>query len=194
MLVGFKRMKIQPYMADGTPNGDVIVIEGKQDKGATTKFEISGMSVKATKVAGSDITYYISRKGVGDLAVALGILDMPEEASDRLLGFKTGDNKISYIGNDTEAPYCSVLMESSDGHGGKALFGFFKGVFSRDKVSADSLDPSEAYKPEADDWDFTAMASDKDDETNGQYVGKYVGSDEETITALTTQVLGDPKV
>lgn len=189
MLVGFKRAIAVPYASDGVP-GTPIIVEGKQDKGATTTAEISGLSKEAAKVAGSDITYYISRKGVGDVSAELGLLDLPESEADILLGYRgQGDETdgISYIGNNTEAPYCALLLESTT-NDGQALLGFYKGVFSREKISFETLDPSETFKPEADSWTFSAMASDKDDETSGQYVGKYFGSTQETIDKLKAQL------
>lgn len=184
-------MKIQPLDATGTADGDLIVIEGKQGKGATSKAEISGISPKSTKVAGSDIIYYVSNKGVGDLSVDFGILDLPEDSGDVLLGAKgAGEDGIKFYGNDTEAPYCAITMESSDGHGGTAILGFFKGIFSRDKIELNTLDPQETYKPEADSWTFTPAASDKSDETAGQYFGKYVGTEDENVTKLETLTLG----
>lgn len=189
MLVGFKRLTTQIFDNDGKPKGDPIVIEGKQNKGATTKADISGLSKDPTKVAGSDITYYISRTGVGDVKADLGLLDVPEDEVDLLLGWLASESGISYLGDKTEAPYASMLLESSDGHGNVALLGFFRGTFSRDKVSMETLDPSETFKPEADDWSYSAMASDNDDETKGQYIGKYAGADEEAITKLREQIL-----
>lgn len=189
-LVGFKRMKIQTFDSDMKPLGDLIVIEGKQDKGATTSAEISGLSKEPTKVAGSDIEYYISRKGVGDVKAELGVLDFPEDGSDRVLGYLANDNKLTYIGSQTEAPYCGVLLESSTLSGGKALLGFLKGTFSRDKISMNTLDPAGTFKPEADSYTFSSIASDAEGPQNGQNVVKYIGDDAIAIAELEKEVLG----
>lgn len=188
MLVGFKRATAIPILNGkfGTP----IVVEGKQDNGATTSAEISGLSKEATKVAGSDITYYISRKGVGDVSVDLGLLDLPETSADILLGYRQQDDdtdSIAYIGNETEAPYCALMLESST-NDGKAMLAFYKGVFSREKITINTLDPSETFKPEADSWTFSSMASDTPGATLGQYVGKYYGKSQEMINTLNQQV------
>ncbi|MDE3295910.1 major tail protein [Lacticaseibacillus rhamnosus] len=194
MYVGFKRMKIQPFAADGTPDGDLIIIEGKTNKGATSTAEISGLSKEATKVAGSDIAYYISRKGVGDVKSDFGILDLPLDAQYRILGYHTDEtNKLTYIGSDTEAPYCGVVLESSDAQSNKAVFAFFKGTFSMDKVSLKTLDPNETFKPEAESYSFSAIATDAAGPQNGQYVVQYFGKDgDEAFTTLENQVLLTP--
>lgn len=189
-LVGFKRMKIQTFDADMKPLGDLIVIEGKQDKGATTSAEISGLSKEPTKVAGSNIEYYISRKGVGDVKVEFGILDFPEDGSDRVLGYLPDENKLTYIGSKTEAPYCGVTMESETLAGDKVILGFLKGTFSRDKISAATLDPAETFKPEAEAYTYSSIASDAEGPQNGQNVVKYIGKDATAIAELEKEVLG----
>ncbi|VDG18312.1 hypothetical protein [Lactobacillus curvatus] [Lactiplantibacillus mudanjiangensis] len=190
-LAGFKRMTIRPRNADGSFMNQLVVIEGKRDKGATTTAEISGLSKTPTKVAGSDIEYYISRKGVGDVKSDFGVLDMPDNLSDLISGYKVSAAGITHIGNDTEPPYCAVLLESSDLQGDTALLGFYDGTFTRDKISLDTLDPAETFKPTADTYTYSSIASDADGETNGQYVGKYIGSKAETIEALKKEVLGE---
>lgn len=194
MFVGFKRLKIQPFNAEGKANGDLIIIEGKQDEGATSTAEISGLSVTPTTVPGSDIVYYISRKGVGEVKVDFGILDFPLEAANRVLGKKTDEtSKLTYTGADTEPPYCGVVLESTDAQGNKAEVGFFKGAFSRDSVSLKTLNPKETYTPEAESFTFTAAASTATD-TDGQYTVEYAGpKDDEVFATLEKQVLGDPK-
>lgn len=193
-FVGFRRLYIQPYLADRkTPAGDLIVVEGKTNKGATVSAEISGLSKDATKVPGSNIDYYISRKGLGDVKADFGILDLPESESDRLAGYKTSDTSgIVYGGNDTEAPYCGVLLESETLAGEAVLFGFFAGTFTREKISMETLDPNKTYEPKEDSYSFSAIGSDATGPQNGQYFGKYIGNVEKDITDLQTQVLGAP--
>lgn len=190
-LVGFKRMKIQPYDKDGKPKGDVIIVEGKANEGGTTEANITGLSKEPESVAASNITYYIARKGVGEVKCDFGILDLPESVGDTLSGYTVGTkSKITYAGENTEPPYCGVSMEAETLQGETVLLGFFKGVFSKDKVDIKTLDPKESYKPEADTWSFTAAASDQDNESKGNYFGKYIGSEEDAITEFYHEVLG----
>lgn len=196
MFVGYKRLKIQMYNEDGTKRGDLIVIEGKQDKGATTTAEISGLSHDAVTVPGSDINYYIARQGVGEVKAALGVLDMEEKVADQLSGFKTDANGISYGGHDTLAPYCAIEMESTI-HGQIALVGLFRGTFTRDKVEMKTLDPSKTFTPEAETWNFTTAASISSDENiNGEVMQKFTGDvkdDANTITIFEKQLFDEVK-
>lgn len=185
-MVGFKKMTIGIFDETGKiPAANQYVIEGKQDQGATVSAEISGLSKEATKVYGSNIAYYISQKGTGDISATFGLLDLPEDLNDKILGYKTGENKISFLGEDTEPPYCAVLMESEDLSGETAMLTIFKGKFSREAINLNTT-TNEAFEPEAEEYVFSAIANDAEGDAKGQSVAKYVGKEEAAITALRT--------
>jgi phi13 family phage major tail protein len=186
--VGFKRLTIQPFAANGDLLCDPIVVEGKKDKGGTVSAEISGLSKDATKVSASNIAYYISRKGVGDVSVDFGILDLPEDSVDIIMGYFKPE-KIAYIGENTEAPYCAAVLESENMQGEKSIMGFFSGSFTREKITVNTLDVTKSFEPEADSFTYSAMATDHDGDQNGQVVAKYAGTDTTVIEELKTQVL-----
>ena len=191
-LVGFKRLTIQPFKPDGTVDGAQIVIEGAPNSGGTISADISGLSKDASKVAASNIEYYISQMGVGDVSVDFGILDIPHNSEARILGQKVvGDSgkEIIYVGNDTAAPECGVLLEAKDLQSNTALLGFFRGKFSKDKESANTLVPSDTYKPSPESYKFSAAASQDTGDQNGEYVAKYFGTDATTISTVRNQVL-----
>jgi len=187
MFVGYKRLKITPFDETGKA-GTTIIVQGDPHKGATVTAEISGLAKDPVKVAGSDIDYYLSRQGLGDAKVALGILDLPEETADLLSGFKTDENKISYGGADTLPPYCSVEMESVEDTGETALVGFYRSTFTRDKIDMNTLDSSKPFTPEADSWTLTPISSTSEGVTNGEVMQKYVGKDAAAITAFEKQL------
>lgn len=185
MLVGFKKATIKIH-------GEIdktIVVEGKQNEGATTTAEITGLSPTPVRVAGSNVTYYISQKGTGEVGVNLGVLDLKDADNDAILGYEVAANGISYVGRNTEAPYVSLLLESEDLQGNTALLGFFKGKFSKETINLNTLDPSTPYEPEAETYAFAAIEDDQKGPSNGNTLGKYVGDEQETITALRNQVL-----
>lgn len=165
------------------PKANQFVIEGKQDKGATVSAEISGLSKESTKVYGSDIAYYVSQKGTGDVSATFGLLDLPEELNDKILGYKVDTNKIAFLGEKTEPPYCSVLMESEDLNGDMAMLAIFKGKFSREAIQLNTT-TNEAFEPEAEEYVFSAIANDAEGSAKGQTVAKYIGPDEAAIKAM----------
>lgn len=188
MLVGFKRATIGVFDESGAQISE-HVIEGKQNEGATSTANITGLSSEAVRVAGSDIIYYIAQQGLGEVAADLGILDLPNDVADEILGFRKTESGIAMMGKSTNPPYCSLLLESSDAKGETALLGFFKGKFSKDAMNLATLNPSTPYTPEAESIIFNAVNDDKEGESEGEVVGKYVGNETEAITELKQLVL-----
>lgn len=189
--VGFKRLRIGIHSEKNTvdPEG-VYVIEGKQDKGATVSAEISGLSAEPLKVHGSDIAYFVMQKGVGDVTANFGILDMEAELSDILLGYKKSTDGFALIGESTEAPYVSIILESEDLRGNPVMMGFFKGKFSKGEMAFNTK-TGEQTEPEADAFVFSAIADDKDGETKGETAIKYVAKSktDEKIAAFKKLVI-----
>lgn len=187
VLVGFKKATIDIFDNDRNVTKQII-IQGKQDEGATTSAEITGLSAEPVKVYGSDVAYYVSQRGTNNPSVNLGLLDLENEDSDLMLGYKLADSGITFVGNDTEPPYCSLLLESSDLNGNVALLGFFKGKFSKENTSINTLGEG-TYTPEAENYVFTPIEDDREGDSNGQVMGKYIGADETTTTALRELVV-----
>lgn len=182
-------MTIGVFDKDGKiPAANQYVIEGKQDQGATVSAEISGLSKEATKVNGSNKPYYISQKGTGDISANFGLLDLPEGVNDKILGYKIDDTTgISFLGEDTEPPYCAVLMESEDLNGDTAILALFKGRFSREAINLNTT-TNEAFEPEAEEYVFSAIACDAEGVAKGQSLAKFFGDDQSKITALKALV------
>lgn len=193
MLVGFERLRVQKLkMTDSklTKDGEQFVIEGKPNKGGTVQAEISGLSKDPKVVSASNIAYYLSRKGVNKPKVEFELLDIPQNVETALLGRKETDNGVQLTGEDTEAPYCAITMESSDAQGNTALVGFFYGVFSKDGETMKTLEEGEDFKPENEKWTFTASANPSDDKTiKDQYMAKYAGDAEAAINEIYEKVL-----
>lgn len=176
-LIGFKRMTIGIHDAEGTITPEkTFVIEGKQGEGATVSAEVNGLSSDPVKVYGSNIAYYVLQKGTGDVSVDFGVLDMLEKVNDEILGYKTTLDGFSFIGDDTEPPFCSIILESENMKGDTALLGFFKGKFSKESIGMNTTEGENA-EPDADEYTFSVVANDVAGETSGQSVAKYVGTE-----------------
>lgn len=182
-LVGFESMTVR--ILDGQTNAtldtNLFEIKGESGKGATQKVDIKGLAAETLKSFGSNIAYYVSRKGVGDVTGDFEILDLPFAVREKLLGYKkTG--QLGFIGIDTEAPYCSVLLKSEDLGGNPVYLGFFKGSFSGETFETETRKekPSE---PGSDKLGFTALPGEEGD-SKGQYVGYYIGKDDQELNKL----------
>jgi phi13 family phage major tail protein len=192
--VGFKRATIKIGSEAPVANSNLFVIEGTDGEGATMEANITGLAKEPSKVYGSNIAYYTSRKGVGDVSADMTLLDIPDAVQDKILGYTHGTAESSlasatFIGEDTEAPYASVLLESETMNGDNTvLLGLLKGSFSKNEAKLTSLN-GDTFTPEGEAFVFTAIASDTEGDAKGQYVVKYIGNDATTISAIK-QLMG----
>lgn len=181
-LVGFKSMTIRVHDEEQLTEGkNLFSIKGEERRGATLKADIKGLAPEVTKVHGSNIAYYIARKGVGNVTMDSDILDLPFAVREVILGYHKKGN-LGFIGNNSEAPYCSVLIESEDLWGTPVYLGFFKGSFSLDDLGAETK-KEKTSEPGGNKLTYTALPGDEGD-AKDNYVGYYVGDNEEDLTKL----------
>lgn len=180
--VGFKRMTIR--VLDGktaTQGTNLFVIEGKEGAGATQTASITGLTAEPTKTYGSNVAYHVQSKGVGDVQVDLTTVDLPEKCVQVILGYQVKDG-LTLIGADSEAPHCSILLESSNAAGDVAYLGFLKGQFSMDTIDFETKKDSNEELP-SEGLKYTAIASDTAD-AEGVYIAQYVGNQTSQISKL----------
>lgn len=184
---GFKQLKILKLNDDLTPASDatVKVIDGTPKNGATTSFDLTGLTKEPTKVYGSNIAYFLARKGHGNIAANFGLLDLPAELEHEILGHTKGATDVYHLGEDTEAPYYAVLVESEDLYGEKVGFGLYAGTFSRDGYSA-ATKSDEDFTPEAGEYVFTPISKQIGDKN----VTVGFADDTASFTALSTELFG----
>lgn len=163
--IGFKRMTIQVL----GETAQKFVIEGKSGEGATKTAKISGLAADPIQTYGSDIAYYTSRRGVGEVKAEFELIDIPMAVQKVIFGYKSGTTAtgLTFIGEDTEAPEVSILLEAPDTEG-NAYFGFFKGTFSKEDLE---LKTQEAKKEGLDSQKLVFLAQPG---TSGEALGQYV--------------------
>lgn len=157
---GFSRITIKQLDNELNPvDGKKYTVEGKPREGAAASFEITGLKKEPSKVFGSNIAYYVARKGHGDIAANLGILDFPATIEHEILGHKkaTEESKVYHIGEDTEPPYYAVLIESEDLYGEKIGFGMYAGTFSCDGIKGETLNDDD-FTPEPGEYVYSAIS------------------------------------
>lgn len=186
--VGFKFL-ISKITKDGKEVP--IVIRGAENKGATVSAKITGLAKDSTSTPGSDIEYYMNRRGVGTPKAELGVLDWPDDTVDRVLGYQVNDDGITRIGEDTLAPFVPLICGSKSLAGTASMLGFYKGTFARDEYDMNTLDPSKATEPEADTYTYTGMTSDQSGKAKGHVMAKITTDEIEKVEAFMTEILGE---
>ncbi|MGE6379772.1 major tail protein [Peribacillus muralis] len=170
--VGFKRGTFVVLDKNGKATKDVFVVEGKANKGGTTEATISGISPESIKVHASNVAYYVSAKGTGDVKADIGILDLPEDMTEAVLGRKKHADGFTLIGESTEPPYVAALLESEDSSGQPVLFALLKGKMSAGDVSLKTNEDKQAT-PEDEKLTMECIAN-NDGETIAYGIGKEI--------------------
>ncbi|GGH83548.1 phi13 family phage major tail protein [Pullulanibacillus pueri] len=140
--VGFKSAKIAVLDENEKTSADNIFTADEKTAGAI-EAAITGLAPTQNVVYASNVPYYVSSKGTGDIKIALTVADLealPEGALDKILGREKNEDGITTIGANTEAPYCAVGLYTDDKNG-KALFiGLLKVKFTFDGDDIKSTD------------------------------------------------------
>ncbi|MGP0696617.1 major tail protein [Listeria monocytogenes] len=139
-FLGFRKAHFARLTADNKVDGDIIIVEGKQDKGATVEASISGLSKEQSSVWGSDKKYFTSGKGTDNVESTLTILDTPEDFYKTILGFdEIADIEGAQgVGDETEAPYVAVAMETKALNGDTVIMALTKGKFRANEFSLET--------------------------------------------------------
>ena len=76
--VGFKSLTVRILDGIKPSQREKTSLSSKvKGEGATQTAKISGLAVDPTKTFGSNIAYHVNNRGVGDVKVDLGLLDIP---------------------------------------------------------------------------------------------------------------------
>lgn len=156
---GFSKVSIRVLKSDLTPDTTktIRVLEGVPTKGGPTSFELSGLSKEAVKVFSGNSEYYISAKGTGSVAANFGLLDVPAEIEQELLGLVVFADGIDAFGNNTEAPNVAVIAEAEDLYGEPVAFAMVAGKFNRDGYSLATI-TDEDFTPEAGEYVYNSVS------------------------------------
>ena len=185
--VGFKSLTVRILDGAETPTeGDnLFVIQGKKGEGATQTAKITGLAADAIKSFGSNIAYYVNNRGVGDVKVDLGLLDIPVALYVKALGYEDDDGILDF-GADTVSKDVAILLESNTADGSGAYYGFYKGNLAMDAIDLNTL-KEKAEELATTDVSFAAGAS-TNEQTKNKYGTMYFGSDEAKIKKLKAKL------
>ena len=132
-LIGFEKAIISVPNAAGT---GVEKLEIDKTGGGTIEASISGLSPDQTTVYASNVPIYVSAKGVGEITASLNVFDLYKNGVyEKIMGITRDAEGVASVGQDTEAPYVSIVFVSSAPDGKKMLLGLTKGRFSHPELA-----------------------------------------------------------
>lgn len=137
-LVGFEKAIISVPKVSGE-GVDQLVID--KTGGGTIEANISGISPDQTTVYASNVPIWVSAKGVGELTASLNVFDLyKNNVYERIMGITRDADGVASVGQDTEAPYVSVVFVSSTADGKKMFLGLTKGRFSHPELALNTTE------------------------------------------------------
>lgn len=132
-LIGFEKAIISVPKAAGA-GVDQLVID--KTGGGTIEASISGLSPDQTTVYASNVPIYVSAKGVGEITASLNVFDLyKNNVYEKIMGITRDADGVASVGQDTEAPYVSIVFVSSAPDGKKMFLGLTKGRFSHPELA-----------------------------------------------------------
>lgn len=185
--VGFKSLTVRILDGNQTPTDgeNLFIIQGKKGEGATQTAKISGLAADAIKSFGSNIAYHVNNRGVGDVKVDLGLLDIPVALYVKALGYEDDDGILDF-GADTVSKDVAILLESNTADGSGAYYGFYKGNLAMDAIDLNTL-KEKAEELATTNVSFAAGAS-TNENTKNRYGTMYFGSDETKIKKMKSKL------
>lgn len=189
---GFDKLSVRKLTTALEPDtaAEIHVLEGKQKKGGPTAFDLTGLSKEAVKVFAGNVEYYLARKGTGSVAANFGLLDVPVEVEQEILGLIKMAEGIDGFGDETEPPYMAAVAEAEDLYGEPVAFAMVAGSFNRDGFSLATKN-DEDFTPEAGEYVYNAISRKVKIDTNEKTVKVLRAFGTEAVTKMKTAVLGD---
>lgn len=136
-LIGFEKAVISVKKEGGTVEKLVIDKTG----GGTIESSISGISPEQTTVYASNVPIWVSAKGIGEISASLNVFDLyKDNVYEKVLGIERDADGIAMVGEDTEAPYVSVVFVSSNPDGKDVFLGLTKGRFSHPEIALNTTE------------------------------------------------------
>ena len=189
---GFDKLSVRKLTTELEPDtaAEIHVLEGKQKEGGPTAFDLTGLSKEAVKVFAGNVEYYLARKGTGSVAANFGLLDVPVEVEQEILGLIKMAEGIDGFGDETEPPYMAAVAEAEDLYGEPVAFAMVAGSFNRDGFSLATKN-DEDFTTEAGEYVYNAISRKVKIDTNEKAVKVLRAFGEEAVTKMKTAVLGD---
>lgn len=131
-LIGFQKAIISVRNAEN----EIEKLTIDKTGGGAIESSITGISPEQTTVYASNVPIWVSAKGIGEIQATLNVFDLYQGGVyEKILGITRDSDGIASVGEDTEAPYVSVVFVSSNPDGKDVFLGLTKGRFSHPEMN-----------------------------------------------------------
>ena len=112
------------------------------------------------------------------------MLDLPQEATNALLGYEESEDGIVWVGEDTRPPYAGIVMESNLLNGEPYFFSLLKGKFRLEEQTFETNE-DQPQEPQPDELTGSFVA------VNGITYGMAKGEDKRSLMLESFNKIGD---
>lgn len=114
--------------------GALKELTADKSAGGAIEAKITGLGATSNTVFASNVPFFIASKGVSAPKVTLDVADLMDGGIyQEVIGAETVDG-VNVIGAETEAPYVSLTMITSNKEGKRLFMGMTKGKFSHPDI------------------------------------------------------------
>ena len=114
--------------------GTLTELVADKSAGGAIEAKITGLGATSNTIFASNVPFFIASKGVSAPKVTLDIADLMDNGIyQEVIGAKNIEG-VNVIGSDTEAPYVSLVMITSNKEGKRMFMGMTKGKFSHPDI------------------------------------------------------------
>ena len=132
-VAGFKRIYVGVF--DNKAEKVTELYTWEDDKGGTVRMNITGLAPDKVDMFASNKRVWIKKQGTNEIKSDLEVFNVPSDELNTVIGRKKDANGTAWVGEDTRAPYVTVVGESQDGITGEPIYcSLMKGVFSLDNL------------------------------------------------------------
>ncbi|MCQ9844168.1 major tail protein, partial [Staphylococcus aureus] len=131
--VGFKRL----YVGVFNPEATKVVkrMTWEDEKGGTVDLNITGLAPDLVDMFASNKRVWMKKQGTNEVKSDMSIFNIPSDDLNTVIGRTKDKNGTSWVGENTRAPYVTVIGESEDGLTGQPVYvALLKGTFSLDSI------------------------------------------------------------
>lgn len=120
-----------------TEGEDGTITELVADKagGGAIDATISGLGANQEIIYASNIPFYVSSQGVGDVKISLNVFDITHAGIyNKILGVETVEG-VNVVGESTQAPYTGVVLTTKSSNGKRLFLGLAKTRFAHPDIA-----------------------------------------------------------
>ncbi|CXT09720.1 major tail protein [Staphylococcus aureus] len=177
--VGFKRL----YVGVFNPEATKVVkrMTWEDEKGGTVDLNITGLAPDLVDMFASNKRVWMKKQGTNEVKSDMSIFNIPSDDLNTVIGRTKDKNGTSWVGENTRAPYVTVIGESEDGLTGQPVYvALLKGTFSLDSIEFKTRgEKAEAPEPTKLTGDWMNRKVDVDGTSQGIVYGYHEGKEGE---------------